>query len=108
MQGFTIRRFAAETGIDASRLSKIERDRIPPGDDAGRIATALGIEAGSDDRREFDEFAAAADRAGPAPARTDAEVALIMPIACETSSGEPLSDDQARGLWELMRERRSV
>jgi hypothetical protein len=67
--------------LDASNISKIERDILPPpkGEALERYANNLGLKKGSDDWYTFHDLAAAANRALP-KYLTDEEIETKVPV----------------------------
>ena len=105
-QGKTLRRFCLENGFDPVNLSKLERDRLPPPRDRGKLeayASALGLKGGSDDWYAFFDLAiAAADRI-PAALLSEQEALSRLPLVSRTPGGEQPNHDKLATLVELIR-----
>ena len=80
-QGLTLRHFCLENQLDASNISKLERDVLPPpkGGTLDRYALALGLKPGDDDFYTFHDLAATANRTMPSYL-TEEEIEEKVPV----------------------------
>ena len=98
--GYGLRRFAQEIGWQPSNLSAVERGRKnPPREETvlAAIASALGLETGSEDWHTFFDLAA---RPGEPPADVSSYTARqpVIPVLLRTLENRQLSEEELRQL----------
>src|SRR5690348_16175371 len=104
--GLSLREFSAQHGFDAGNLSKLERGRLAAPESREvleRYAHALGIGDGSSEWYEFFDLAAAERGRIPEDLLDDEAVVGKLPILFRTLRGERVTDEQLRGLIEIIR-----
>lgn len=103
----TLRDFAARAGLDPGNLSKIERGKLAPPQDAkvlDRISLALEFERGAAEDRQLRDVASLQNGRIPADIMEDAEVMARMPILLRTVGNRQLSPEQVDRLIEMIRD----
>jgi transcriptional regulator with XRE-family HTH domain len=80
-QDLSLREFCQKNGLDASNISKLERNILPPPKNQvlEKYANALGLAVGTDDWYQFYDLAAAENRNFPAYV-SDEEIEEKAPI----------------------------
>ncbi len=96
----TLRDFCKSAQVDPSNWSKVERGILPPPDSEehlDRIASSLGIPAGSSEWHEYRDLAYAERGRIPSEIMADAELVAKLPIFFRTIRGEkPDSEELVR------------
>jgi len=104
--GQTLRKFCQAHGFDPGNISKLERGRLPPPHDDAKLteyATALGIEAGSDEWYEFFDRAAAVRGRIPKDILSDEKVVERLPVLFRTLRGRKVRKSDLVRLVEKIR-----
>jgi len=104
--GQTLRKFCQKHGFDPGNISKLERGLLPPPHDEAKLteyATALGIEAGSDEWYEFFDRAAAERGRIPKDVMSDEKVVERLPLLFRTLRGRKVRKSDLLRLAEKIR-----
>ncbi len=104
--GVSLREFCANNALDPGNISKLERGRVAVPQSTEileRYAEALEIRRGSDDWGRFFDLAAAESGRIPDDLLSDAEVAGKLPVLFRTLRGERVTDEQMKGLIDLIK-----
>lgn len=101
----TLREFCSEAKVQAEQWGEIERNiEPPPASDVmlEKIAVTLGLERDSENWKKFFDLAKIGVRAGRNP-RTEQELAKTLPMFCRTLDNCKPSEEELRGLSDLLR-----
>ena len=101
VKDLTLREFCRRTGEDASNWSKIEREKMPPPKDKGkleRIAAVLGIKMDSDDWNVLVDYADVDSGTIPEYIRSDRDVLNSLPLFFRTVRSEKPTAEELREL----------
>ena len=105
--GYGLRQFASLIGILPSNYNHMEKGRMPPPQDKGRldqIAEVLGIEVGSEDYHRLMDLAVASKDKLPADVEEYARQNELVPVLLRTLENRKLSKQELEELVSNLNE----
>ncbi len=102
----SLRQFCFEHGFDPGNTSRMERGLLAPPtsrESLAKYATALGLEEGSDDWREFFDRAAACRGEVPIDILQNDSLVKKLPLFFRTLRGEKIPREKLDEIVELIR-----
>jgi transcriptional regulator with XRE-family HTH domain len=105
-KGLSLREFCRRNGLDPGNISKLERGRLAPPGDRGKIeglARMLGLAKGADAWREFVDLGLVCAGRIPDEVLSDEEVVKRLPVVLRTVSGARLTEEQLDDLVDKIR-----
>lgn len=103
-QGLTLREFCLNHGLDPGNMSRLERGLVAPPESLEKVeelAAFLGLKAGSEERQQLIDLAAADAGRIPDDVMSDEEVVAKLPILFRTLRGQKVPPEK---LNELIRQ----
>jgi transcriptional regulator with XRE-family HTH domain len=103
-KGLSLRQFCLENHLDASNISKLERDVLPPpkGEALERYGAALGLKPGDDDFYTFHDLAATANRMMPSYL-TDEEIEEKVPVFFRALRSDVDKEELVKRIKEIVK-----
>ena len=104
-KGMTLRAFCRATGLDPGNVSRIERGKThpPKGEALEDYLDALGLGAGSEERRELHDLAHACRGEVPEEIMSDEELVKKLPVVFRTLGSKEPTAEQLERLVDLLR-----